>query len=370
MNYNTSLRIELNLRFRIMALQNCCKIELWGTYPPPIGGVSIHVYRLIHNLHKLDSSIILRNFGNSLPASNVPYVKQVSYRWLEFFLLLFRKKRVIHLHSNNLLAFVLFILLGRRHKVGVTLHNQNLIKETSFIRKKIIQNFLRKADFVVLNDDNYMLRLCSHFHCLKNNFYVLPAFLPPDKSEYLGLSEDILSFRKQHAFLISANAYKLRYENGIDIYGFDLLIQLVKSLKDKNINVGFIFCLPMIGDMAYYRKCLSLIKEMDIDDNILIVQKEIPNGFEVWKLSDLFIRPTSTDIEGISVKEALYCGTAAIASDVCTRPKEVILFKNRNYEDLEMKVLDFYKNRNQYQSMNISFVEHTVQQLLDIYKSL
>lgn len=346
------------------------KIELWGTYPPPIGGVSIHIYRLIHNLNQLDSSVILRNFGKFISKSDVPYVKHVPYPWLEFLLLPFRSKRVIHLHSNNIFAFFLFVLLGRKHRYGVTLHNQNLIKETSFIRKKIIQNFLRKAAFVVLNDDNYMLRLCSHFHCLKNNFYVLSAFLPPDKSEYLGLSEDILSFRKKHAFLISANAYKLRYENGIDIYGFDLLIQLVKSLKDKNINVGLIFCLPMIGDMAYYRKCLSLIKEMDIDDNILIVQKEIPNGFEVWKLSDLFIRPTSTDIEGISVKEALYCGTVAIASDVCTRPKEVILFKNRNYEDLEMKVLDFYKNRNQYQSIKISFVEHTVQQLLDIYKSL
>lgn len=22
------------------------KIEIWGTYPPPIGGVSIHIYRL------------------------------------------------------------------------------------------------------------------------------------------------------------------------------------------------------------------------------------------------------------------------------------------------------------------------------------
>ena len=30
--------------------------------------------------------------------------------------------------------------------------------------------------------------------------------------------------------------------NGIDIYGFDLLIQLVKSLKEKGINVGLVFC--------------------------------------------------------------------------------------------------------------------------------
>lgn len=126
----------------------------------------------------------------------------------------------------------------------------------------------------------------------------------------------------------------------------------------------------MIGDMEYYQRCLSLIKEMNIDDNILVVQKEMPNGFEVWKLSDLFIRPTYTDIEGISVKEALYCGTPAIASDVCKRPSEAILFKNRNYEDLEEKVLAFYKNHNQSQIRNVSFVDSMVSQLWDIYKSV
>lgn len=94
------------------------KIEIWGTYPPPIGGVSIHIYRLIHSLHTIDSSIVLRNLGKHVP--DIPYVKHVSYPWVEFLLLPFRKKRIIHLHSNNIFAFVLFILLGGRHKVGVT----------------------------------------------------------------------------------------------------------------------------------------------------------------------------------------------------------------------------------------------------------
>lgn len=342
------------------------KIEIWGTYPPPIGGVSIHIYRLIHSLHTIDSSVVLRNFGKQV--SNISYVKHVSYPWMEFLLLPFRKKRIIHLHSNNIFAFALFLLFGGRHKVGVTLHNQNLIKKTSFIKKKIIQVFLRHAAFVVLNDDNYLLKLCSHFHCSRNNFHILPAFLPPTQAEYIGLSEDILFFRKQHFFLLSANAYKLRYENGIDIYGFDLLIQLVKSLKEKGINVGLVFCLPMIGDMEYYQKCLSSIKEMNIDDNILVVQREIPNGFEIWKLSDLFIRPTYTDIEGISVKEALFCGTPAVASDVCKRPSEAVLFKNRSYEDLEEKVLGFYNGSNYSSEGGISIDNRVPEQLLEIYE--
>ena len=65
------------------------KIEIWGTYPPPIGGVSIHIYRLIHSLHTIDSSVVLRNFGKQV--SNISYVKHVSYPWMEFLLLPFRK---------------------------------------------------------------------------------------------------------------------------------------------------------------------------------------------------------------------------------------------------------------------------------------
>jgi glycosyltransferase involved in cell wall biosynthesis len=110
------------------------KIEIWGTYPPPIGGVSIHIYRLIHSLHTIDSSVVLRNFGKQV--SNISYVKHVSYPWMEFLLLPFRKKRIIHLHSNNIFAFALFLLFGGRHKVGVTLHNQNLIKKTQIYYNK------------------------------------------------------------------------------------------------------------------------------------------------------------------------------------------------------------------------------------------
>ena len=84
--------------------------------------------------------------------------------------------------------------------------------------------------------------------------------MPPTQSEYLGLSNEILLFRKQHSFLFSANAYKLRYENGIDIYGFDLLIQLVRSLKEKGINVGLVFLFTddwrygILSEMPFFDK--------------------------------------------------------------------------------------------------------------------
>lgn len=48
------------------------KIELWGSYSPPIGGVSIHVMRLLHSLNK-KRFILLRNFKGK-PNTEYEYI--------------------------------------------------------------------------------------------------------------------------------------------------------------------------------------------------------------------------------------------------------------------------------------------------------
>lgn len=344
------------------------KVEIWGTYPPPIGGVSMHVFRLIHNIHLLDSKIILKNFGFVDPKFS--YIKTPKFKSLEFIRLLYESPKLIHLHSNNIYFFALLLFFGFRHKLGVTIHNMGMIKIKSRIKRKIVDLFFKRASFIILNDENYKNILVKTFNCKSNKFYILPAFIPPIEIEYKGLSKDIIEFRENHKFLISANAYKLRFENNVDIYGFDLLISLVYELKKKGIDVGLLFCLPMIGDNQYYEHCLSSILEKGISNNIMIIQRNLTNGFEVWKLSDLFIRPTTTDMEGISVKEALYCGTPAIASDVCTRPNEAILFKNRDLNDLINKVQFVYEQLKNKNNIKIRFNKSPVNDILNIYRSM
>lgn len=101
-----------------------------------------------------------------------------------------------------------------------------------------------------------------------------------------------------------------------------------------------------------------------------IVSGVIQNAFEYWKISDVFIRPTTTDIEGISVKEALWVNTPAIASDVCERPAGTLLFENRNYLDLKDKVLKIYK-KDKYETIDFrENVPDVVNEILKIYNSL
>ena len=58
----------------------------------------------------------------------------------------------------------------------------------------------------------------------------------------------------------------------------------------------------------------------------------------------IFIRPTNTDGDSISVREALYFDIPCISSDVVPRPPGTIVFKNRNTDDLIIKIKDVLNN--------------------------
>ena len=342
------------------------KIELWGTYPPPVGGVTIHVKRLLYHLNQ-SKFVLLRNFKPNKVSCK--YIHQVKYPFLEFFSLLFKRKRIIHLHSNNTKAFLLLYLFGIKHKIGVTLHNKRLIHETSFIKRFIIKRFLQKASFIFLNDPQYKALLLENGFGTNKNMHLIPAFIPPGDNERAKIDDSILDFRNRHSFLISANASCLLLENGIDTYGFDLLIELIHELNQKKVNAGLIFCLPQMGNKGYYDLCLNKIKQYQLNDHILIFSNSLSNGFEIWELSDLFIRPTSTDIEGISVKEALLYKTPVIASDVCPRPVSAILFRNRDFDDLLKKTLDVVYKRTEC-NLQPDHIENPVPRILQIYKEI
>lgn len=123
-------------------------IEMWGVYPPPLGGVSIHVKRLIHGLNK-HRLVLLMNYGTKV--MGYEYIKNVFSLPLLIFSLLWRKRRIVHIHSNSYIIFLLLLLVGTRHKIGVTLHNQRIAKVKSSFKQFIFISFLRRADFIILN---------------------------------------------------------------------------------------------------------------------------------------------------------------------------------------------------------------------------
>jgi glycosyltransferase involved in cell wall biosynthesis len=311
--------------------------EIWGTYPPPIGGVTIHLKRLYDTLKEKDPDrFMFKNFNGEYE-NKIKKIYRVKNKFSEFLKLTISKNKMYHLHTNNIFAFLLFTLFGFNKIYGVTLHNKTFEKKRTNIQDKIIKIFLKRANFIILNDSGYGKKIKKKFDLNTTKIFNLSAFIPPSCDEKEKIDIRIKNLRKSKKYLISANGYKIRYENGVDVYGLDLLIELIYNLKKKNYNIGLIYCLPQIGEKNHFKKIIKRIHELELIYDILIYNEWTMSAFEIWRLSDVFIRPTSTDMEGISVKEALYVGTTVIASDVCERPKEVILFESRNLSDLIKK---------------------------------
>ncbi len=54
----------------------------------------------------------------------------------------------------------------------------------------------------------------------------------------------------------------------------------------------------------------------------------------LFEYIDIFLRPTNTDGDSLSIREAIYSGIPTIASDIVERPFGTITFKNRVVSDL------------------------------------
>ena len=131
-----------------------------------------------------------------------------------------------------------------------------------------------------------------------------------------------------------------------DVYGLDQQIELMNRLVNgDSVDVGLIFCIAEVHDDSYYNECVARIKELNLMDNFLFLIKSPVNGFEVWKRTDLFLRPTMSDMEGISVKEALEFGTPVGAREVGVRPREAVVDKKADVDDLYEKVSAILKEQ-------------------------
>lgn len=319
------------------------KIEIWGVYPPPIGGISMYCRRLAESLHRIDENVSMLNFAHC--RTNIEYVRDVRYPILEFLKLPFVSKKIIHVQLRNVYFLTLLYLLGWKHKIVITLHNRKMLLLKGW-QRYIINLFFKRIQHIIYNDDKYTDELLSMYQIDRCKISILPTYMSPSEDERRGLTSDIDNFINNHKYTISTNAHVIVRNSWGDVYGFDQLIELMNCLvNERNMDVGIVFLLAQIGDQLYYEECCKNIEKLHLKDNFLILIGSKVNGFEVWEKTDLFIRATMSDMEGISVKESLQFGTPVIASDVCSRPKEAVLYRAGDVDELCKKSVEILESK-------------------------
>jgi len=349
-------------------------IALIGAYPPPYGGVSVHIQRMKEGLEKRGYKCIVYNLGK-YPSieKNIICIKHIR-TWLLKYLFLARED-VIHFHDSDWRIWVIAGLLGLLNKkVIISIHGaslRNSLKRACWFQKRIIIFTLRHVSFIIVVNLRIKELLIS-IGIKPENIVVIPAFIPPTirDEDIKKVPQEVWDFIDRHNPIISGNAFKIIFYNNQDLYGIDMCIDLCANLKKHYPNVGFVFGLPDIGEYNYFKKMQQKIQVKGIENNFLFQTKPC-QFYPIIMKSDVFIRPTNTDGASVSLREALYFKVPSLASNITSRPKETILFENRNINDFTSKakwILDNYKIVKE--RLSTVEIEDNSKQIIEIYRKL
>ena len=339
-------------------------IEIWSTYPPPYGGVSIHSKRLFESL-KMKFELHFKNF-NGKYSDKERNIQNIKFPIIELIKYLYKRNKIIHLHSNRLTVWLFVLFFPKSTNIIITIHNTRLKVKTIWFKYLIIKYFFKRAKYILLNDVEFATYLIKQYDIETKKIVIIPAFIPPLAEEIQNLPSEINEFFNKFDNVVSSFAWKLYKDiNNRDVYGIDHVIEAFAIVKEKLNTVGLILVIPIIEDKTHFCSILKKIEKLKLTDSILIYNFPLSNAFDVWKKSNLFIRATTTDIEGISIKEALYFGTQVIATDVVERPTGVDLYQYGDYNKLSELII---KNLTHKHKIKYDNLIDGVSKIEDIYR--
>jgi len=324
------------------------QIAILGSYPPPFGGTSTHIQRLSGLLAKRDLDHVIYNAVSD--GTDGRYVVSVAgnrHAWMVKYALT-SKERLVYVCSARLEVWLLgaFMATRRKKRVLVRLRNIALPDYLNNPRTRALASWaLRNVSCVVAVSEE-LAAAAREAGVPEERIIHLPGFLPPVPlpPDDDGLSSAQREFVATHRPLIAANG-KVDWHGGIDLYGLDHLVEMLGRLRKVHpqlgLTVSFWDHLPV--DEPRLAALHARAAELGVRDDVLFHTEPRP-FVPILSKADLFIRPTSTDGDANSVREALYLGVPTIASDVVARPPGTILFRTRDVDDLVAKTAEVLRD--------------------------
>jgi glycogen synthase len=305
------------------------KLLLIGPYPPPHGGISVHVIEARKKLQEAGAEVHVLNTNRDAPPSG-EYLRFRSVRDLIYSLLQHaRRGWALHVHTNghNRNSWFLALLCGLVGRLGpgslLTLHSG---MTPSYLaggwgwRRLMARCVCRFYDRVIgVNAE--ILNALAGTGIGGKKLEVLPAYLAASPSADLPSKLEV--FLQQH-WPIFTTVLFYRPE-----YGFEFLLKGLAKLRERYPKLG---CLFMGGGERSITARLAILKE-GIGESILLLGDVQHNlCLALMAQSNVFFRCTFSDGDAISVREALSAGVPVVASNVGHRPPGVLLFPAGNLD--------------------------------------
>jgi glycosyltransferase involved in cell wall biosynthesis len=314
------------------------RLIIIGPLPPPYGGVAIHLQRLRGLL--MEEGIEHRVFTRQ-PAVDDSAVRRLGDSRFNLLPVIaaVARRGVVHAHVTKphevcwvaRLARLGIPVLLSVHSMGIP---DALRASGDPVVTKLFHDLRRMRAIIVMNPEShsYLLQLgIPH-----DRLHVIPAFLPPN---WVTGQEKTLPPAIQQALaegdpILSCNAFSFDLYDGQLLYGHDMMLELASRLRVQHPGLRLLFIQSVAKggvDEAWMR---AEIRRRELERNV-VFQLGGCDFIPVLARSDLFLRPTNTDGDALSIREALHLGVPALASDCVGRPAGTHLFRNRDMDDLE-----------------------------------
>lgn len=316
------------------------KVLLIGPLPPPSGGISIHIDRLA-KLLKNDFIIGFIDEAKSFK-SNVFNIRSLNL--IKYFIKI-KNSDLIFIQSGShiLRLFHLIVAFVFAKKIILTVHAYPVKK--NYLSRKIDESIYRFATRIIVVNNEILERI----NLPPEKYLVKNAFIPPLMESEPDLPRNVKTWltekKESGRLIVCANAWQLDVFENQDLYGLDLCIQVTYNLNKQGYSVSLIFNVSSLEkNYNLYVEYHKRIKVLNLSENFLLINEKL-SFVKIIEQADIVLRPTNTDGDALTVREAIYLGKPIIASDILSRPPGTILFKSRNIDDLELKIIELINNK-------------------------
>jgi glycosyltransferase involved in cell wall biosynthesis len=340
---------KLHLKFEFVLKSKADKvanIAVWGRVPPPIGGMSVHLERLLPYLNEAGLTAQMYSVGRCTPEH--PDVRQVAKgRFFWFFRLMFIECESIHyVFSDNAYARFAASLLSFLNRAKVVLRIGGETLTTAMSSRNPIVRFatrfaIRNAD-VIVGVNQEICKLAQGLGARK--VFHIPGFIPAANQESAQLPGAVESFLNKVSGPILLASGEIGQNADDDLYGAYLLLNLVEQMPA--INVIF-YAYTITKPTSNQHMLLQEISHRNLTERYLLYQSEA-DLMPAMRKCTVLIRPTKSDGDSNSIREALHHGLPVVASDCVARPEGVVLFESGNVDALQIAVAGVLKDIKQF----------------------
>jgi glycosyltransferase involved in cell wall biosynthesis len=316
-------------------------ILILGPVPPPFGGISVHLSRLVPLLQEAGFKVaVLNHFELAEPGFVVGALNRNPFRYYS----LPRKfpARIVHYHHSRWIHLVA-VALGKRNSEArylITLHAGDIQKHFPQLTSRVplvsrlTHWALRRFDTVIAVDPEIGAVLRSRLD--RQHVEVLPAFLESSEHEPRTYEQPIEAFLGAGRIVVVA-AYGVQFlPDGTELYGLDTAVEAFTTLASDREDLRLALFVARRPSGRKARRHLAML-ELRLEQGGLRDRALVVFGLPLvpaLRENTVFLRPTRAEGDAVSVREALQAGVPVLASDTVPRPAGVVTFPVGNVEAL------------------------------------